>query len=65
MLHKVYMAGLQEKGSQRAYLVEVGGDESDGVAGGGYLDEAAVHRVPHRRVLIHTVKQVTQPAATQ
>jgi hypothetical protein len=44
-----------------AYLVEVRGDESDGVAGGCYLDEAAVDCVPHWGRLIHTMEQVTQP----
>lgn len=45
------------------YLIEVGGDEGDGVTRGCHLDEAAEHRVPHWSVLVHAMEQVTQPVA--
>lgn len=43
------------------YLIKIGGNEGDGVTGSCHLDETAVYSVPHWRVLIHPMEQITQP----
>lgn len=43
------------------YLIEISGNEGDGVTSSCHLNETAVHSVPHRSVLIHPMEQITQP----
>lgn len=46
----------------RKYLIQVSGDEGDGITGRCHLDEATENSVPHWSVLVHAVEQVTQSA---
>lgn len=43
------------------YLIEISGNEGDGVTSSCHLNETAVYSVPHRSVLIHAMEQITQP----
>lgn len=47
------------------YLIKIGGDEGNSIAGSCHLDEATEHSVPHWSVLIHAVEKVTQPIKPQ
>lgn len=61
----VYGRLLQIITVSRKYLIKVSGDEGDGITCCCHLDEATEDSVPHWSVLIHAVKQVTQPVTPQ
>lgn len=46
------------------YLIQVSGNEGDGITSCRHLDEATKDSVPHWSVLIHAMEQITQPVTS-